>query len=200
MAKLKIDSPMVMDYQEEVVLNPSSQRRYEHNSTLEVTKESKHEWVKKGIDTSVFKLKERVVLSAANTSIKNKGWVEVISCRNVFPTNPSFEFMNDRSDKFGGKVYFYLQNVKPNSKLQFTIRIGGYSSGGGTIKIGCSTPTTYSLSPININGSMNLVLGNIMQVPSNPPGGLALITIEVQFNTTNFDIWSLKDCVVEEVE
>jgi hypothetical protein len=47
---------------------------------------------------------------------------------------------------------------------------------------------------------MNLVLGNIMQVPSNPPGGLALITIEVQFNTTNFDIWSLKDCVVEEVE
>jgi hypothetical protein len=200
MAKFKIDSPMVMDYQDEVMLNPISQRKFEHGSSLEVTQENKIEWIKKGLDSSVLRLKEKVVLSAARTSIKSKGWVEVISCRNVFPTNPSFEFMNDRSDKFGGKIYFYLQNVKPNSKLQFTLRMQGYTSGGATVKVGCSTPTTYSLTPITVNGSMNLVLGNIMHVSSDPPGGLALITLEVQFNTTNFDLWSFKDCVVEEIE
>ncbi|HMP30129.1 MAG TPA: hypothetical protein PKD85_11040 [Saprospiraceae bacterium] len=200
MAKLKIESPMIIDYQSEPLLNPMTQRKFETNTTIEVSPKKKQDWIKKAVDTGVLKLKERVVLSAASTKVKDKGWVEVVSCRHVFPTNPSFEFLNDRSDKFGGIIYFYLENVKPNSKLQFTIRMSGYTGGGASIRIGCSTPTRYSLTPITISGSMNLVLGNIMHIPSNPPGNLALITIEVQFNTSYADSWSLRDCVVEEIE
>ena len=200
MTNLNLDSPMVKEYESEILLNPVTLRNYENKPSIEVTTAKKLKWAKEDIGRIDLKLKNKVVLSAANTRIVSKGWMEVISCRNVFPTNPSVEFVNDRSDKFGGKIYFYLENAKPNTKLQFTIRIGGYTSGGAIIRIGCSTPTQYSLSPINVNGSMNLVLGNIMNIPSNSSSNLALITLEVQFNTTNFDLWSMYDCSVEEIE
>lgn len=194
------NNPVVIEYQEEVMLNPLTVKRNQAGGPLEVDILKKKKWTEAGIDKEIFKLKEKLVLSAAKTSVKGKGWLEVVSCRNIFPPNPTIEFMNDRSDKFGGMLYFWMQNVKPGSKIQFTIRISGYTSGGAIIKIGTSTPTQYSLTPITAAGSMNLVLGNIMHVPSDPPGNLGLVTLTVNFLSQSYDLWMFHDFVAEEIE
>lgn len=71
--------------------------------------------------------------------------------------------------------------------------MGGYASGGAEIKLGSSYPTLYSLVPIPVSGSMNLTLGNVVEVPSQPIGGMGLITLRVQFNNSQYGSWLFYD-------
>lgn len=163
------------------------------------TERNLKEWAAAAVGSDVnLKLKEKIVLSAASTVVKNKAWLNAISCRNVFPENPSIWFHNDRSDHFGGKMEFWLENLSGPKKLQFVIRMTGYCN-GATITVGASCPTAYSLLPVTVNGSMNLTLGNILNVPSSTPGGLGLITMQVEFHNANYGAWEFVDVTITEV-
>ena len=151
-------------------------------------------WAKEMSKATDFKkVKLPLIFSAANTFEKDKGHLDVVACRNIFPTNPTIEFHNDRSDHFGGEISIWLEGLVGGEQLQFIIRMGGYNSGGAEVKIGASYPTSYSLTPIQISGSMNLTLGNVLQVPSQPTGGLGLITLRVQFSDSQWANWLFYD-------
>lgn len=146
-----------------------------------------------------LKFKEKIVLSAAKTLVSGKAWLNATACRNIYPENPSIEFQNDRSDHFGGKLEFWLENLSGPKNLQFVIRMAGYSEGGATIDVRSSMSTVYSLVPVDISGGMNLTLGNILQVPASTPGGLGLVTLEVQFYNALYGSWQFIDVSFTEV-
>jgi hypothetical protein len=77
--------------------------------------------------------------------------------------------------------------------------MSGYTQGDATITVGSSVPTAFSLVPVALSGNLSLTLGNVMQIPSNPTGGLALLTLEVQFHNAQYGSWQFIDVVVTEV-
>lgn len=166
----------------------------QYDSTME-TKWAKD--LKKNFDPKKVKLP--LVLSAANTYVKGSGRLDVVSCRNVFPTNPTIEFINDRTDHFGGEISIWLEGLKGGEQLQFIIRMTGYSSGGAQVKIGASYPTQFSLVEIPVSGSMNLTLGNTLLVPAQTTGGLGLITLRVQFNNAQYGSWLFWDVKIKDL-
>lgn len=148
---------------------------------------------------SKLKMKERMILSAANTVIPNKAWLNVASCSNIYTQSPAIEFLNDRSDHFGGEVDIWLENLTGPKKLQFLIRISGSSTGNVTLTLSASFPTITTLLPATVSGSMDMVLGNILEIPSNPSGGLALISLKVQFHNAEWAFWHFVDINITEV-
>ena len=50
-------NPVVIDYQEEVMLNPVTTKKFQNGSPLEIDVERKREWIVKGIDSEIFKIK-----------------------------------------------------------------------------------------------------------------------------------------------
>lgn len=166
---------------------------------IEFTTSKQLEWLKEQRFDKA-EIKRTIVLSAAKTVEKDKAHLEVISCRHVFPTNPTFEFLNDRSDFYGGKVDIWLKNVKGGEKLQFLIRTAGFVPGGATITLRSSNPTQTSLIPYTLSGSYNFVLGNVMLVPQHPVHSLALFSLEVQYHNAQYGSWLFWDCAISEVE
>ena len=199
--KNKID-PQVLLYEAFPKLDTGSlkNRNFERDTPNQYGTKQEAKWakdLKKGIDFTKVKLP--LVLSGANTFVKDKGWLDVVSCRNIFPTNPTIEFVNDRTDHFGGEVSIWIGGLKGGELMQFIINITGYSGGGAQIKIGASYPTQYSLVPIDVTGSMNLTLGNALIVPAQTNGGLGLITLRVQFNNAQYGSWLFWDVKIKDL-
>jgi hypothetical protein len=202
MAKTKRKKPtsIVLQREEEstlVVVNRDLMRGHQPNQYKEADLQK---WAEAALGKDLkLKLKEKIVLSAAHTVVSNKAWLNATSCRNIYPGNPGIEFINDRSDFFGGKLEFWLENLSGAKKLQFVLRMTGYTQGSATITVQSSVPTAYSLIPVDISGSMNLTLGNVLQIPSNTPGGLALLTLDVQFHNAQYGSWQFVDVTFTEV-
>ena len=198
-AKQKKPTSIVLQREEEstlVVVNRDLTRGQQPNNYTEA---DQRKWAEAALGKDLkLKLKEKIVLSAARTVVSDKAWLNATSCRNIYPGNPGIEFLNDRSDYFGGKLEFWLENLSGPKNLQFVIRMNGYSQGGATITIQSSVPTAYSLIPADVTGSMNLTLGNVMKVPSSTPGGLALLTLEVQFHNAQYGSWQFVDVTITE--
>lgn len=185
---------MVLQHEAETALDIVGRNVMRNHRATIYTEADQIKWAKKVIGKDVkLKFKEKIILSAAKTLIAGKGWLNAISCQNIFAENPSIWFDNDRNDHFGGKLEFWLENLSGPKNLQFVIRMSGYSQGGATVSVKASMPTVYSLVPIDIIGGMNLTLGNILQVPSSTPGGLGLVTLEVEFHNAQYGSWEFID-------
>jgi hypothetical protein len=193
------DVPIVMHHEAQPNIVMGKERKMDLSNPIEVTKVREDAWLKESLKSAGEIIKRnRITLSAAKTVEKDKAIMDIISCRHIFPETPSVQFLNDRTDFFGGKIYFYLKNLQGPKKLQVTIRIKGLASGGATIRMGSSLPTTYSLNNIVTNGSMNFVLGNIIEIPASVQS-LELYTIEVQFHNAMYGSWEFTDCRFQEV-
>jgi hypothetical protein len=201
MAKVKRKKPESLILQHDLQAQLVVENRNLHRGPRanQYTEANQLEWAESALGRDVtLKLKDKITLSAARTLIKDRGWLNAISCQHVFPTNPTIEFNNDRTDHFGGKLEFWLENITGGKNYQFIIRMNGYNQGGATISVGCSQSTAYSLVPVNVTGGMNLTLGNVIQIPSKPSGGLVLLTLEVQFHNAQYGSWQFIDVVFTE--
>jgi hypothetical protein len=199
-AKRKKSSSMILQHEEQAALVVVNRNVTRYEPTR-YTEADQRRWAEAVLDKDVkLKFKETITLSAARTVVNDKAWLNAISCRHVWPGNPGIEFLNDRTDFFGGKLEFWLENLSGPKNLQFIIRMNGYNEGGATITVGSSSPTAFSLVPVIITGGMNLTLGNIIQIPSNPTGGMALLNLEVQFHNAQYGSWQFVDVVFTEVQ
>lgn len=199
-AKAKGAPSMILQHAPQAALEITGRNVLRGQQPTRYTDANLREWTAATLGRDVsLKLRERIILSAARTRVADKAWLNAISCRHVFAEMPAIEFLNDRSNYFGGRLEFWLENLSGARILQFTIRMTGYSQGGATITIGASFPTVLSLVPLQVNGSMNFTLGNTLQVPANPPGGLGLVTLDVQFYNAQSGSWQFIDVVFTEV-
>ncbi|MCB0647061.1 MAG: hypothetical protein KDC49_10385 [Saprospiraceae bacterium] len=194
-SKNKLDKQvLIYDEFPKLDVQVASPTKLMNNKPTQVDSKLEAKWAKDMFkDVDLKKVKTTLTLSAAQTTISGKAHLEAVACRNVFPTNPTIEFHNDRSDHFGGQLYFWLHGLKGGEQMQFIIQMTGYASGGAKIRVGASYPTLYSLVPIEVQGSMNLTLGNVLQVASQPTGGLGLVTLEVNFNNAQYGSWLFWD-------
>ncbi|MBK8636052.1 MAG: hypothetical protein IPN72_21815 [Saprospiraceae bacterium] len=123
-----INDPQVLLYEAFPKLDTGSlkNRNFERDTPNQYDTKHEAKWakdLKKGIDFTKVKLP--LVLSAANTFVKDKGRLDVVSCSNIFPTNPTIEFVNDRTDHFGGEVSIWLEGLKGGELNAHIINITG---------------------------------------------------------------------------
>jgi hypothetical protein len=198
-AKRKKTPTLILQHDQQTAVEIVGRNVMRGQGPTRYTDADQRKWAVVALSKDVkLRLKERIILSAAKTLISDKAWLNAISCRNVFAESPAIEFLNDRTDHFGGKLEFWLENLSGPKNLQFVIRMTGYSQGGATITVGSSFPTAFSLVPVTITGSMNLTLGNILQVPTSTPGGLGLLTLEVKFHNAQYGSWQFIDVSITE--
>lgn len=202
MAKTKPKKPtsVILQHNTQPTLEIFDRNVMRGNQPPKYTDANQRQWAEEAFDLNTkLKLKERMILSAANTVIRDKAWLNVASCSNIYTQNPAIEFQNDRDDHFGGTVDCWLENLTGPKNLQFLIRISGSSTGNVTLTLGSSLPTITSLIPVTISGSMDMVIGSVLQIPSNSGDGLGLISLKVQFHNAEWAYWHFVDINITEV-
>lgn len=143
---------------------------------------------------ATFKKKPQMVqnyltLSAANTRVTGKGWLNAINCRNVFPEGPNIDFLPQ--DSFGGKIEVWLDNIVEGDSFHFQFRVTCGSYGNWEIS---SSETAKILTPINpVAQSIDFFIP-----PVEADYGMALIALEPIFN--NYGFWVFHDVIINKVE
>ena len=130
-----------------------------------------------------------LVLSAANTRVPPKGWLNAINCRNIFPEGPNIDFIPQES--FGGKVEIWLDNVVEGDSFVIQFRVVcGYN---GNWKIS-SSETAQFLTPINpVSQSIDFFIP-----PVDANYGMVLIALEPLF--ASYGSWVFNDVIINKVE
>ncbi|MEO7175089.1 MAG: hypothetical protein ABIV51_04545 [Saprospiraceae bacterium] len=172
----------------------NGQFRPRPNAPMELSEAAEHDWTAGIIGNSDYKKMIYLQLSARHTYDHNKGWINAIGYRGVFPTSPTFEFNRMNSDQFGGQIECWLTNVPPNKRIEFKARIGGYTEGMAELTIGCSQPTQAPLQPFYFEQeAMDIILGNVIEVSDHAPGNQVPVTFTVMYDTPQYATWQFWD-------
>lgn len=128
-------------------------------------------------------------LSAAKTMDGNKGYINAIGCRTMYPGNPSINFV-PHPDDFSGKIELWMTNVEEGDSFAISFRVM------------CAYPGQWKLSSsetahqfINIAPVFQSVDFFIPAIKND--FGMALIIIEPEFS--NYGSWTFTDVTVRRV-
>lgn len=128
-------------------------------------------------------------LNAAVTKVKNKGWINAINCRNLFPEGPNIDFLPQ--DSFGGKIELWMENVTAGDSFAIQFRVT--CSGNGMWELR-SSETAMSQTPIvPVTQSIDMLIP-----PVDADYGLVLISLEPKF--TNGGSWVFHDVIVKKIQ
>lgn len=128
-------------------------------------------------------------LSAAKTMDVNKGYINAIGCRTLYPGNPSINFV-PHPDDFSGKIELWMTDVKQGDSFAISFRMMcGYP---GQWKLGSSETAHQYINIAPVFQSVDFFIPEIKN-----DFGMALIFIEPEFS--NYGSWSFTDVTVRRV-
>jgi hypothetical protein len=127
-------------------------------------------------------IKNYLKLSAAKTKDGDKGYVNFVGCRNVFPDNPIVNYL-PKPDDYSGCVELWLKDVKKGD--QFTVSFNVLSTSTGEWKIQSSETAHFSINMQPLYQSIDFYIN----VKNNY--GMALIRLLPEFD--NYGSWSFID-------
>lgn len=134
-------------------------------------------------------IKPYLRLSAAKTMDGNKGYINAIGCRTLFPGNPSINFVPHPND-FSGKLELWMTDVQQGDSFAISFRVMcGYP---GQWKIASSETTHQFVNIAPVFQSVDLFIPEIKN-----DFGMALIFIEPEFS--DYGSWSFTDVTVRRV-
>lgn len=148
------------------------------------------DWVFEATKKRPMKAAAYLVLSAANTKVKNKGWINAINCRNIFAEGPNIDFV-PQDNSFGGKIELWMENVTQGDSFAIQFRVSCGSSGMWELR---SSETAMSQTPI-IPFAQSI---DMLIPPVEADYGLVLISLEAKFN--NGGSWIFQDVIVKKIE
>jgi hypothetical protein len=130
-----------------------------------------------------------LTLSAAKTKVTDKGYINAIGCRNIFPDGPNIDFVP--SDSFGGSLELWMLNVSKGDSFVITFRvICGHQ---GTWKISSSETAAIQTAIVPAYQNIEFFIPKITN-----DYGMALIKLEPQF--ASYGSWVFTDVTVQKVE
>lgn len=170
-------------------LNPNiSPRNYEpagehHFKTI-------GDWVWEATGQRPLKSAAYLILSAANTKVKNKGWLNAINCRNIFAEGPNIDFV-PQDNSFGGKIEIWMENVTAGDSFAIQFRVFSGSAGMWELR---SSETAMSQTPIvPFAQSIDMLIP-----PVDADYGQVLISLEAKFN--NGGSWVFQDVIIKKIQ
>lgn len=161
--------------------------------TQDISKETSTKELKEGIKTIYKKLpkqiKSHLRFSAAQTIEVDKGYINAVGCRTVYPEGPSIGF-NPTPNDFSGKIDLWMKNVNKGESFAISFRVLCAYDGQWEIR-SSETHKNY----VNIAKGYQTIDFFIPNVKSDY--GLVLITLEPQFD--NYGAWMFFDATVKKV-
>lgn len=144
--------------------------------------------VKAGFKKSPKVIVPYLTLSAAATKVSDKGFLNAINCRNMFPDGPNIDFVPQ--DSFGGKVEVWMKNVVQGDSFTVQFRVVcGYA---GNWKISSSETAQYQTPITPVSQSIDFFIP-----PVTKDYGLVLISLEPLF--TNYGSWVFHDVIFQKI-
>ena len=129
-----------------------------------------------------------LVLSAANPKTRNKGWINAINCRNIFPEGPNIDFVPQES--FGGKIELWLENVSAGDSYYIQFRVACGSPGNWEVRSSETDPVTIPIIPFE--QSIDLLIPT-----AAADYGQVLVMLEAKFS--NGGSWVFRDVIVKKI-
>ena len=128
-------------------------------------------------------------LSAAKTTDSNKGYINAIACRTVFPGNPSINFVPQPGDS-SGKIELWMTDVEEGDSFAISFRVMCAYPGQWKISSSETAKQYVNISPVF--QSVDFFIPAIKN-----DFGMALIVIEPEFS--NYGSWTFTDVTVRRV-
>lgn len=129
-----------------------------------------------------------LVLNAARTKVNNKGWINAINCRNLFPDGPNIDFVPQES--FGGKIELWMENVTAGDSYFIQFRVACGSTGNWEVRSSETTAVTVPIIPFE--QSIDLLIPT-----AEADYGQVLVSLEAMFS--NGGSWVFRDVIVKKV-
>lgn len=128
-------------------------------------------------------------LSAAKTMDGNKGYINAIGCRTMFPESPSINFIPVQDD-YSGKIELWMTDVQQGDSFAISFRVMCAYPGQWGLK---SSETSHQF--VNIAPVFQSVDFFIPEIKND--FGMALIVLEPEFD--NYGSWTFTDVTVRRV-
>lgn len=128
-------------------------------------------------------------LSAARTKMKDKGFINAINCRNIFPDGPNIDFVPQES--FGGKIELWMQNISKGDSFSIQFRVICGNNGQWEVRSSDAAPFQTPIVPVS--QSIDAFIP-----PVESDYGQILVTLEAMFS--NGGSWVFTDVIVKKIE
>lgn len=165
----------------------------DHSEHRNLPVETSTKDLKVGIQATLKKtptlIKSHLKLSAAHTFEANKGYINAIGCRSVFPDGPNIDFVPE-SNSFGGKVELWMLNITKGESFVVSFRVVCGFQGQWKLS---SSETGASYVPIT--PAYQTIDFLIPKVDNDY--GMALIVLQPEFSA--YGSWVFKDVTVKKV-
>jgi hypothetical protein len=127
-------------------------------------------------------------LSAAKTKVSDKGYINAIGCRSIFPEGPNIDFVPN--DSYGGTLELWMLQLQKGDSFAISFRvICGHQ---GTWKISSSETAAIETAIVPAFQTIDFFIP-----PIDNDYGMALIKLEPQF--AGYGSWVFKDVTVQKV-
>lgn len=127
-------------------------------------------------------------LSAAKTKVSDKGYINAIGCRSIFPEGPNIDFVPN--DSFGGTLELWMLNLMKGDSFAVSFRV--VCGHQGTWKISSSETAAIETAIVPAFQTIEFFIPQI-----DNDYGMALIKLEPQF--AGYGSWVFKDVTVQKV-